>query len=59
MKLHWLDCVFGAQKIKLQRKNEVGFVPIAHCTAEEWSSVSGGLIKVKAAKSNNSDCWEF
>ena len=26
---------------------------------EGWSNVSGGLIKVKAAKSNNSDCWKF
>ena len=26
---------------------------------EGWSNVSGGLFKVKATKSNNSDCWEF
>ena len=26
---------------------------------EGWSNVSRGLIKVKAAKSNNSECWEF
>ena len=33
--------------------------PSALLLEEGWSNVSGGLIKVKAAKSNNSDLGEF